>query len=295
MQTGVLLGFLGYFIYACSDAMIKALGPSLPIYEIAFFTALFALIPALFTKRREDSWAAIFVPRNKALLAVRMTSGTIGGLLAVVAFTTLPLAEAYALIFLLPIFVTVLSAVFLGETIGWKRRGAVVVGLLGVVLVVRPGFRDILPGHLAAVGAALCGAVTVIVLRKLGPTERRITLIGSVIVASIAFNGVLMIPTFVVPTPDLFHLLVGAGVCAGLGHLVQVFATRAAPANRVAPTQYSQIIWAAVIGATFFGEVPDLVGIAGMALVGVAGLFTFLREEERSKWSWRTPLVRNRI
>jgi S-adenosylmethionine uptake transporter len=89
--------------------------------------------------------------------------------------------------------------------------------------------------------------------------------------------------------------MVGAGICAGLGHLIQVLATRAAPANRVAPTQYSQIIWAAVIGATFFGEVPDLVGIAGMALVGTAGLFTFLREEERSKWSWRTPLVRNRI
>ncbi|KQT69936.1 MULTISPECIES: DMT family transporter [unclassified Aureimonas] len=294
MQTGILLGFLGYFIYACSDAFIKALGPSLPIFEIAFFTALFALIPALFTKRSEDSWRAVFTPQNPKLIAVRMTSGTIGGLLAVVAFTTLPLAEAYALIFLLPIFVTILSALVLKETIGWKRRVAVVVGLLGVILVVRPGFREILPGHIAAVGCALCGAVTVIVLRKLGPTERRITLIGSVIVASIAVNGVLMIPTFVMPSADIFHLMVGAGLCAGLGHLIQVFATRAAPANRVAPTQYSQIIWAAVIGATFFGEVPDLIGMAGMALVGVAGLFTFIREEQRFHWSWRTPLVRNR-
>lgn len=295
MQTGILLGFLGYFVYACSDALIKALGGELPIYEIGFFAALFALIPALFTKEAADPWASVLVPRNPKLVLVRMTSGTVGGILAVVAFTSLPLAEAYALIFLLPIFVTILSSLFLKEPVGWKRWCAVLVGLGGVMLVVRPGFREISPGHFAAIGCAFCGAITVIVLRVLGPTERRITLIGSVTVAAILVNGVLMIPTFVAPSPEIFHLVAGAGLCAGLGHLIQVYATRLAPANRVAPTQYSQIIWAAVIGATFFGEFPDAIGIGGMLLVACAGLFTFVREEKRSGWSWRTPLDRNRV
>ncbi|BDA86249.1 membrane protein [Aureimonas sp. SA4125] len=295
MQTGILLGFLSYFVYACSDALIKYLGGHLPVFEIGFFTSVFAILPALLTKERGDSWKSALVPRHPKLVLLRMTSGTAGGILAVVAFTSLPLAEAYALIFLLPIFVTVLSTLILKEPVGWKRWSAVITGLVGVMLVVRPGFREILPGHLAAVGCAFCGAVTVIVLRVLGPTERRITLIGSVVLSAFVVNAILMIPTYVAPEWSIMPFVAAAGLCAGSGHLIQVYATRAAPANRVAPTQYSQIIWAALIGALFFDEFPDAFGVAGMTLVAFSGLFTFLREEKRSGWSWRTPLDRNRV
>lgn len=295
MQTGVLLGFLSYFVYAGSDSAIKALGGELPVFEIGFFTSLFALLPALFTKEAGDSWASVVVPRHPGLLLVRVASGTTGGILAVVAFTSLPLAEAYALIFLMPIFVTILSGLILKEPVGWRRWSAVVAGLAGVMLVVRPGFREILPGHFAAMGCAVCGAITVIVLRKLGPTERRITLIGSVVVGAILVNGLLMVPQFVPPSVSIAPLVVFAGLAAGLGHLLQVYATRLAPANLVAPTQYSQIIWAAVMGALFFDEYPDGIGVAGMLLVALAGLFTFVREEQRSGWSARTPLDRNQV
>ncbi|MBC8129424.1 MAG: DMT family transporter [Rhizobiaceae bacterium] len=295
MQTGILLGFLCFFVYACSDALIKALGGAIPVFEIGFFSALFALFPALFTKEKSERWAEVLVPRHPGLVLVRTISGTTGGILAVVAFTTLPLAEAYALIFLLPIFVTILSRLVLQEPVGWKRWGAVVAGLLGVLLVIRPGFRDILPGHLAAVGCAFCGSVTVIVLRVLGPSERRITLIGSVTVGAILVNGILMLPSYVAPPPHLFPIIVLSGLSAGLGHLLQVQATRLAPANRVAPTQYSQIIWAALLGALFFEEFPDAIGIAGMGIVAASGLFTFVREEKRSGWAQRTPLERNRV
>lgn len=296
MQTGILLGFLGYFVYACSDALIKALGSqNIPVFEIGFFSSLFALVPALLTKEAVDPWRRVVVPRHPRLVLMRMTSGTVGGILAVTAFTSLPLADAYALIFLLPIFVTILSRVFLKEAVGWRRWLAVLVGLAGIMLVVRPGFREVLPGHFAALGCAFCGSLTVIVLRVLGPTERRITLVGSVVLSSMLVNGILMIPAFEAPSPSTFPFLVAAGLCAGTGHLIQVYATRLAPANRVAPTQYSQIIWATAVGALFFREFPDAVGIAGMALVATAGLFTFVREEKRSGWAWRTPLDRNRV
>ena len=148
MQTGILLGFLGYFVYACSDALVKAVGGQISVFEIGFFSSLFAFLPALFTKDRADSWRSVLVPRRPKLVLLRMTSGTIGGILSIVAFTTLPLAEAYALIFLLPIFVTILSRLILKEQVGWKRWSAVIVGLVGVMLVVRPGFREILPGQI---------------------------------------------------------------------------------------------------------------------------------------------------
>lgn len=294
MQSGILLAFAAYFSFACGDATLKAIGHQLPVFEVGFFISLIALVPALFTKRPEDSWPSVFVPKRPGLLAIRMASGTLGGILGVVAFTTLPLAEAYALIFLLPIFVTVFSFVVLKEDIGWRRWLAVVGGLVGVLLVVRPGFREILPGHLAAVGVAICGAITVIVLRVLGPSERRVTLIGAVLVAAVVVNGVLMLPDFKTPPAETWLLLVFGGLVVGLAHLLLVFATRFASAARVAPTQYSQIIWAAVIGAAFFEEFPDWIAMAGMALVGLSGLFTFVREAEKTAWPQKTPLLRNR-
>ncbi|GGE20931.1 membrane protein [Aureimonas endophytica] len=294
MQAGVLLAFLAYLAFACGDAAVKRAGAVLPVFEVGFFVSLFALVPTLFTKRPSTPWREILVPKRPGLVALRMASGVVGGALGVYAFSHLPLAEAYALIFLVPLFVTILSATILKEEIGAKRWGAVFVGLGGVFLVVRPGFREILPAHLAAVGVALAGGITVIVLRVLGPTERRLTLIGSVLLAATLVNGVLMLPEFVMPTPDLWPVLVLGGIGAGLGHLCIVLATRLAPAARVAPTQYSQIIWAAVIGAAFFDELPDAFAIGGMSLVGLSGLFTFVREEKKTNWWQRTPLLRNR-
>ena len=87
---------------------------------------------------------------------------------------------------------TILSIPFLGETVGWRRALAILIGFAGVLLVVRPGFRELTPGHLAAVGASICGAATVLALRALGPTEKRITLMGVVFVAAIVVNGAIM-------------------------------------------------------------------------------------------------------
>lgn len=293
MQIGILIAFAGYFAFACGDATLKAIGDGLPIFEIGFFTSLFALLPAIFTKQPDDNWRNVFVPSKPFLLALRVAFGVIGMLSAVLAFTTLPLAEAYALVFLLPIFVTVFSAVFLKEVIGWRRWSAVIAGLFGVILVVRPGFQELMPGHFAAISAAVCGAGTVLVLRMIGTSERRVTLIGSVLLGAIIFNGVLMLPNYADPMPFM-GLLIFGGLCIGLGQTGLVFATRFAPASYVAPVQYSQIVWAAVLGALFFAEFPDAIAYAGMGLIGASGLFTFIRERKKTRWWQRTPLIRNR-
>ena len=117
---------------------------------------------------------------------------------------------------------------------------------------------------------------------------------GAVLVAAILVNGILMIPDYETPHHGLWPILILGGVCAGMGHLLIVFATRLAPAARVAPTQYSQIVWATIIGASFFGEYPDALSLAGMTLVAVSGLFTFVREKEVADWPDRVPLIRNR-
>ena len=274
MQTGILLAFLAYLAYSCSDAAGKLLGAHLPTFEIGFFVSLIALVPALLSKRPEDTWREIVRPRRPLLVLARMTTGTIGGMSAIYAFTHLPMAEAYALIFLLPIFVAALSGLFLREVVSLSRWLTLLGGLAGVLLVVRPGFNALTPGHLAALTCAFSGACSAILLRQLGPSEKRLTLVGGVLVAAVLVNGVLMVPGFRMPSVDLWPVLLFGGVCAGIGNIAMVMAARLAPASHIAPAQYSQIVWAAVLGALLFGEFPDPVAVAGMALVGFCGVMT---------------------
>ena len=281
MVRGILLGFLSYAIFSCGDACIKALGGRLSVFEIGFFTTLVACIAVPFARHPSERWRDMFRMHRPGLVMVRTLAGVMAGLLGIYSFTHLPLAEAYALIFLAPLFVTLLSIPFLGETVGWRRGLAILVGFAGVLLVVKPGFQELLPAHFAAASVALCGAVTVLVLRALGPTEKRITLMGVVFFASLAINGGIMLTDFRVPAATDFLLLAVAGLCGGAGHMLLMAATRAAPANRVAPAQYSQIVWALTLGALFFAELPDATAFAGIALVTLAGLFTFVREEKR--------------
>jgi S-adenosylmethionine uptake transporter len=87
----------------------------------------------------------------------------------------------------------------------------------------------------------------------------------------------------------------GIGLVAGIAQMTLLAATRLAPANRVAPAQYSQIVWAVIFGALFFDEVPDWIALVGIALIGLSGLFTLLREDKVSGWPRRVPLLRNRL
>ena len=281
MVKGILLGFLAMAIFSCGDAGVKAIGSHMTVFEITFFSTLFACVAVPFVRQPHERWRDMFRMHRPGLVMVRTIAGVFAGLFSVYAFTTLPFAEVYSLIFLSPLFVTILSIPFLGETVGWRRALAILIGFAGVLLVVRPGFRELTSGHLAALGASVCGATTVLALRALGPTEKRITLMGVVFAAALAVNGAIMLFDFHVPASRDLLLSAFSGLCGGTAHMLLMAAMRAAPANRVAPTQYSQIVWAILLGALFFSEFPDATAFAGIALVTFAGLFTFVREEKR--------------
>jgi drug/metabolite transporter (DMT)-like permease len=292
---GIALGFLAYFLFSCSDANVKALGGQLPVFEIGFFSTLFAALVLLFLKPRDERWRDAIRMRRPGLVALRGVAGAAAGILGIYAFTTLPFAEAYALIFLSPSIVTILSIVLLDEQVGWRRWLAVALGFGGVLAIVRPGFETLQLGHLAAFAVSFCAAATIIILRTLGQAERRVSLLASVILTSLLMNGVLMLAHFRWPAiSDLPHLA-AAGVFAGTAQLCLILATRSAPANQVAPAQYSQMVWAIVIGGLFFAEFPDLPAMIGIGLIVASGLFTFLREETKGRWWSRIILQRDRV
>ncbi|GAB2551129.1 DMT family transporter [Rhodanobacter koreensis] len=291
MIKGVLLGFACFAAYSISDAFVKSLHGSLPAYESVFFGALLGLLALPFIKGRDDRWREVLVARKPALWWIRAATGAVGNVCSVVAFTLLPMAETFALIFLMPIFVTLLSVLFLKEHVGWRRWSAVVIGFVGVLVVLRPGFRHLGLGHLAAIVCGLVAAVSVVALRMAGPHEKRISLYGAGMIGPMIVGGLLMLPSFVWPNLHQWWLLAGYGLLAALAGVLLMYATLIAPANRIAPTQYSQMLWAIGFGYWLFGDHLDWPMLIGIVLILGAGLFTLVREEQVTGWWKRARMV----
>ena len=281
MPAGVAFAFAAYALYSCCDALIKGFGSSLSIYEIAFFTTLFSLLPAIFTKPKGEHWRSLWRMRRPWLVHLRALTGVLGNICIIYAFTHIPLAEVYSLAFMAPIFIVVLSVFLLKEQVSAPRWLFLALSFCGVLLVVRPGFRELQLGHLAALAAAFFGSVTTIVLRAVAHGETRVSLIGMASIYILVFNGILMLPSFQLPTPEQFGLFVLIGALGGSGHILFIAATRLAPASQIAPPQYSQIIWAIVLGALFYREFPDALAYVGLGIVIAAGVLNVVSDETR--------------
>lgn len=291
MFKGVLLGFMAFAAFAISDAFVKSLRGSLPAYEAVFFGAMLGLTALPFIKGPGDRWRHVVLARRPGLWLVRAAASAIGSIAAVIAFTALPMAEAFALIFLLPIFVTILSVLVLKEHVGWRRWSAVVAGFVGVLVVLRPGFRALGIGHLAAIVCGLAGAVSMIALRLSGSHEKRVTLYGAGMIGSMLVAGLLMLADFRWPSLAQWGLLLGYGLLAALASVLLMLATQKAPANHVAPTQYSQMLWAVLFGYVLFHDRLDWPMAIGIAIILGAGLFTFVREERVTRWWKRIRMI----
>lgn len=287
MPVGVIYAIAAYSIYACGDAVIKGFGQSLSVFEIGFFIALFGLIPAVFAKPKGERWRESFKLRQPALVYLRSFSGVTSSILVTVSFTTIPFAETYSLVFLMPLFITVMSVLILKERVDLTRWGMMALGFVGVMLVVRPGFRELEFGHLTALLCAVFGATTTTVLRVIAPTEKRVSLIAVPALSLIVANAILMAPSFVMPTATQFGLLAAGGSLVGIGHILLIAATRNAPASQVAPIQYIQIVWAIGLGAFFFFEFPDFIAYIGLGVVVLSGLINVFIDGARARVAGR--------
>lgn len=296
MNNGTLLALLAYAVYSWGDAAVKALGGDLNVFEIGFYMTLVSAVCIALTTPKDEKLVHFWRMKRPWAVQARALSGTAASVLSVIAFTTIPLAEVYALIFLAPLFVTLMSVFLLKEQVGRWRWFAILAGFAGVLLVVRPGFRELEVGHVAAVVVALLAAFSVILMRSLSARETRTTMLGFLMLYIIGFNGVAMLATGArMPTLEEAAFLLIAGVFAAMGNILILRATRFAPASQLASTHYSQIVWAVILGALFFQEQPDLLAIAGLAIIGGSGLLTVARERIRLgtvRWSL---FSRNRI
>lgn len=294
-SLGVLVALGAYAAYSIADALVKGLGADLNAFEIGLFTTAFSVIPALFSKPATERWRDTFKLRRPALMLLIATARTASALLITYSFVTIPLAEAYCLVFLIPIMTIILSVLILHERVGIDRWALVITSFLGVLLVVRPGFRELELGHLTAFGCAVSAAISITAMRLISGEERRVSLFALPGLFTLVANAVgVLLVGFAWPSWSLLGGLLVSGVLGGIGYLLQINAVALAPASRVAPMQYSQVIWALLFGAVFFAEVPDALGLAGLGVVVAAGLANVFSDGARARIAGRWAEYRGR-
>lgn len=287
---GALIALAAFGIYATHDVVIKYLGASYSVFQIVFFSVLFGF-PVTMLLLMGEPKPETLRPKYPFWTALRSIAVVFTGATAFYAFSTLPLTQTYAIIFAMPVLITLLAIPVLGERIGIRRASAVVVGLVGVLIVLRPGAADLNLGHLSALAAAFGGALVSVILRKIGSEERSVTLMLYPMMANFIVMGALL-PFVYEPMPLLDMALMGlVAILALLAMWLVILAYRMADAVIVAPMQYSQILWAVFFGTMFFGEGVDQATVIGAAVIIASGVYIVLREDSRPADSLK-PVLR---
>lgn len=291
-RRGAFYGLAAFALFATHDVVIKYLGGTYSPFQIIFFTTLMSFPLTTIMLMRDDTQANLR-PAHPWWTAFR-TLCTVGAMSsAFYAFSVLPLAQTYAILFAAPLLITLLAIPILGEPVGWRRFLAVMVGLVGVAIVLRPGAEALTFGHLAALAGAVFSAIAAVIIRKIGRDERNVVLLLYPLLANFLVMSLIM-PRNYQPMPlmDLgaAALISALGFSAGL---LLIAAYKNAEAAMVAPMQYSQIIWAAFYGLLFFDEGVDLFTIAGATVIISSGLYIVMREQSGGR-SANTPVLNTR-
>lgn len=274
--------FAAYACFSMSDVFTKAISGPLSVFEIAFFENLFAAMVLLTTRHDNERWIEFWKMERPWPIHLRALCGVISTLCAIYAFTTIPLVDAYALLFLAPFFVTIMSVLVLKEYVGLWRWFAVALGFVGVLLAVKPGFQEFHLGHITAALAGFSTGTSIIIMRRLGASVKKTSILGTLFLYLVGINAVgMLIWGFTPPSAQDLLFMALSGLFIGLGQLFFVTAARIGNANQIAPVAYSQLAWAMLFGIIVFNEYPDFLAIIGVAIIASAGLLTVVRERIR--------------
>ncbi len=296
MPIGVLLAILSYSIYAVGDAITKSFtGSGLSVFEITFIINLFTLASLPFARQPGEKWGDLFKLARPALMHARAFLYTASTFCFVFAVTTIPLAETYSLAFLAPIFLTVLSLLILREKVAPLRWALIIISFIGVLIVVRPGFRELGIGHVAAIGVALFSAGANVVLRIVSTSERQSSIIAINGAYQVLASAILMAFThFAWPSPLELASLAVVGLIGGGAQILLIKAMQRAPASHIGPSLYVQILWAILLGALFFHESQDAIGYVGLAVLVIAGVAVIFSDGAQARISGRWAEFRAR-
>ena len=281
---GILLRVLAMALMALLAAIVKFCAErGVPVLEIIFFRNAFAFIPVLLYIWKTTGFGVLRTRRPGAHL-VRSAVGLTGMVCGFTAVSLLPLTQSTAISFSAPLFMVALSALILKEPVGLHRWAAVAVGFAGVLIMVHPDPRQFVGvGVLFAIAAAVGSAGAMIAIREISRTEPGPTIVFYFTLAGAAV-GLASLPFgWVMPSPGVLGLLIAAGLIGGTGQLLLTEAIRRAPIAVVAPFDYTQLVWAGLIGFLVWGETPAMLTLIGAMVVAASSTYILWREIGRSR------------
>ncbi len=294
MQNRIVLGMLslclGVLVFSLQDPLVKAVSGTYPVTEVIMIRAVVAL-PILLVLVHVDVGLPAIASRRFAMLATRAFIQFASYTVYYLAIAALPLADAVALYFMAPLFIMALAGPYLGERVSWQTLATVMLGLVGVLVMLRPGAGLFDWAALLSLGSAVLYGFSQLMARKIGDTESSTVMafyqnaaymIGAAVVAgTFHLAGIthavhpsleFLVRPWLWPTMPDFLKMATCGVVASAGMILLSQAYRLAPANRVATFEYTGILWSPLWGFMFFAEVPRPTTVIGAALIIGAGL-----------------------
>ena len=276
-MKAIILNLLAWVMLPIMDGFAKYLSSTIPVLQITwsryFFTVVIALPVMLIFFRKNFKWT-----EEPKLQLIRGLLLFCANILFFYSISVISLAKALTLAFIAPLIVTILSPIFLGEKVGVRRWAAVIVGFIGSLIVLRPGFVEINLASFAALGTGVLYGFYLIVTKKLHKSDHPLlTLLLTGVVGAII--GSLVVPSvWVQPTITEWYMMFAIGFFASIGHLFLILSLRYADASKLAPFGYFEIITNIIIGYYFFSHFPDSWTFIGLFIIISSGIYIFRRE-----------------
>ena len=259
------------------DGMAKHLSTELPVLEVVWARYFFMVVislPLIFIFFRKH----LLWPKNIQIQLSRSLFLFLSTIFFFYSISIISLTESLTLAFIYPILVTLLSATILKEKVGLRRWIAVVVGFIGVVIILRPGFNTISLASLAALGTGICYSFYVITTRKLSSLDNPLlTLIFTGLIGAIIIS--LIVPfVWITPSYNQLIIMIGLALAGTLGHFLLILSFNYAEASKLAPFAYFEIVTNILIAYYFFGDLPDNWIWAGLIIIISSGVYITFRE-----------------
>ena len=286
--AGALWMGLSGFCFIGVYVGVKYVGTRLPAAESAFLRYALGLVFLLPVVR--SLWREGLPPQVIKLGIGRAVLHTFAVTLWFYAMARIPIAEVSSMGYLTPIFVTLGAVLIMGERLALRRGLAIGIAIIGVLVILRPGFREVSMGHLAMLGTTLCFGISYLLAKRLTDLASADMVIALLSIGVTIGLIPLTIPVWITPTSSEVGTLFAVAIFAVAGHYFMTFAFRSAPLTVTQPVTFLQLIWALAVGYLFFGENIDAFVVLGGAIIIGAVLYITLREAQLRKKIERTAL-----
>ena len=276
-MKAISYNLLAWAILPFMDTIAKYLSSDLSFFQITwaryFFTVLFTLPFMLFFFRKNLTWTT--QPRLQIFRGLTLFFANV---LFFYSISVISMAKALTLAFVAPLITTALSPFFLGEKVGFRRWSAVIVGFVGSLIVIRPGFIEFNLASIAALGTGFFYGIYLIITRKLHSSDSPLlTLLLTGVVGAVIASFLVPV-VWINPTFNQWSLLALMGIFACLGHLFLILSLKYADASKLAPLGYFEIVTNITLGYYFFGDFPHNWTWVGLVIIVCSGIYISLRE-----------------